>query len=119
MRKLSLILIALLLPLVQNRVPLEDQSDDKKLVVIMLDGCRWDYFSRNPQLHPGYSKIKTEGVVADYVQPILPSNSFPSWTTISTGKVTKKLDLQKYSNDLGSLFRFVSGRSSNCRQSYG
>ena len=118
MRKLSVILIALLFPLVQNRVPLEEKSDDKKLVVIMLDGCRWDYFSRNPQLHPGFSKIKTEGVVADYVQPILPSNSFPSWTTISTGKTWPKIRPPKFFNDL-LLFRLVSGRSSNCRQSYG
>ena len=82
--KTSFLLMSLCLHLVQN-VPLEEQSD-KKLVVIMLDGCRWDYFSRSPQIHPGFTKIKNEGVVAKYVQPILPSNSFPSWTTIATGK---------------------------------
>ena len=49
----------------------------------MFDGLRWDYF--NVQDHPGFSKIKENGAVADYVQPILPSSSFQSWTTIATG----------------------------------
>ncbi len=26
-----------------------------------------------------------EGVRAEYVQPVFPSNSFPSWTSIATG----------------------------------
>ena len=71
--------------LVQNAPLEEGEKTDKKLVVIMLDGTRWDYFSSRPQLHPGYSKIKSEGVIAKYVQPILPANSYPSWTTIVTG----------------------------------
>ena len=60
-------------------------KDKNKLVVIMLDGCRHDYFKRDSKNHPGYRFIKENGVVADYVQPIFPSNSFQSWTTISTG----------------------------------
>ena len=63
-----------------------DLPTDQKLIVVMLDGCRWDYFTHNPGLS-GFQKIKEGGVVADYVQPILPSSSFESWTTISTGKI--------------------------------
>ena len=63
-----------------------DLPTDQKLIVVMLDGCRWDYFTRNPGLS-GFQKIKEGGVVAEYVQPILPSSSFESWTTISTGKI--------------------------------
>ena len=51
----------------------------------MLDGCRYDYFSRMEPNTGAYEKIKTEGVIVDYVQPILPSLSWPSWTTIVTG----------------------------------
>ena len=51
----------------------------------MLDGCRWDYFSRNEEIHEGFQKFKYQGVVADYVQPIFPASSFQSWTTINTG----------------------------------
>ena len=63
-----------------------DLPTDQKLIVVMLDGCRWDYFTHNPGLS-GFQKIKEGGVVAKYVQPILPSSSFESWTTISTGKI--------------------------------
>ena len=56
-----------------------------KLIVVMLDGCRHDYFSRNESNHPGFQHFKTEGVVAEYVQPIYPSSSLESWTSIVTG----------------------------------
>ena len=61
------------------------KGHEEKMVVIMLDGCRWDYFSRAAAEHPGYQKFKDEGVVANYVQPIFPASSLQSWTTISTG----------------------------------
>ena len=51
-------------------------KDRNKLIVIMLDGCRHDYFKRDSKNHPGFRFIKENGVVADYVQPIFPSNSF-------------------------------------------
>jgi predicted AlkP superfamily pyrophosphatase or phosphodiesterase len=60
-----------------------------KLVVLMLDGCHWDYFLRDEESHSGFKTIQDEGVVADYVQPIFPSVSYPSWTTIATGKIHK------------------------------
>ena len=59
--------------------------DSPKLIVVMLDGCRHDYFSRIDPTTGGYAKIKHDGVIVDYVQPILPSLSWPSWTTIVTG----------------------------------
>ena len=39
-----------------------DLPTDQKLIVVMLDGCRWDYFTRNPGL-TGFQKIK-EGDVS-------------------------------------------------------
>lgn len=57
-----------------------------KLVTILLDGFRWDYLDRlGPEEVPNFSSFITDGVKADYVQPIYPSISFPSWTTIATG----------------------------------
>ena len=63
---------------------------EQKLIVVMLDGARWDYF--NAKDHPGFLKIKESGSVAEYVQPILPSSSFESWTTISTGRICEIID---------------------------
>ena len=79
-------------------------KDKTKLVVIMLDGCRHDYFKRDSKNHPGYRFIKENGVVADYVQPIFPSNSFQSWTTISTG-ISLNCTFQKIDGKLKSLYQ--------------
>jgi predicted AlkP superfamily pyrophosphatase or phosphodiesterase len=58
-----------------------------KLLVFMIDGCRWDYFSRTPgaDTNAGFQIIKEKGVIVEYVQSIFPSLSYPSWTTIATG----------------------------------
>ena len=79
-------------------------KDKTKLVVIMLDGCQHDYFKRDSKNHPGYRFIKENGVVADYVQPIFPSNSFQSWTTISTG-ISLNCTFQKIDGKLKSLYQ--------------
>ncbi|ODM96364.1 Ectonucleotide pyrophosphatase/phosphodiesterase family member 6 [Orchesella cincta] len=56
-----------------------------KLLVIMLDGWRWDYYDRQKDELPAFSKFLQEGVQAKWVEPVFPSISYPSWTTISTG----------------------------------
>ena len=62
------------------------QKASKQTVVIMLDGFRADYASRaDPADVPTFARFAREGVKADYVQPIYPSISMPSWTTIVTG----------------------------------
>ena len=67
------------------------ENTRNKLIVVMLDGCRHDYFSRNETNHPGFQHFKNQGVVAEYVQPIYPSSSFESWTSISTGLYPNKI----------------------------
>jgi len=62
------------------------RSLNQKLVVILLDGFRWDYVEReNAQALPGFRRLHREGVRARWVEPIFPSVSYPSWTTLSTG----------------------------------
>ncbi len=60
-----------------------------RTVLVVLDGFRWDYAERelavNEESLPAFARFKSEGVRAEYVQPIFPSVSFPSWTTIATG----------------------------------
>ncbi len=55
----------------------------QKLIIILLDGFRHDYAFRN--CTPTLTKLISEGVSAKYVQPIFPSTSWPSYTTIVTG----------------------------------
>jgi len=46
---------------------------------------RWDYLDRQKLQLPGLSQLVCGGVQVEYVEPIFPSLSFPSWTTIATG----------------------------------
>ena len=63
-----------------------DSTIGDKLVLIMLDGFRWDYVDRLPDEQvPNFRAFLSGGTRAEYVQPIFPSVSFPSWTTIATG----------------------------------
>ncbi len=56
------------------------------LVIIMLDGFRWDYISRlSEQELPNFKAFEAAGVKAEHVETVFPSLSWPSWTTIVTG----------------------------------
>ena len=58
----------------------------EKTIIIMLDGFRWDYTIRLTEHElPNFKHFEATGVRAEYVEPIFPSLSWPSWTTISTG----------------------------------
>ncbi|XP_046449994.1 glycerophosphocholine cholinephosphodiesterase ENPP6-like [Daphnia pulex] len=59
----------------------------EKLVVILLDGFRWDYVEQQKEKEslPGFRILHKEGVRAKWVNPIFPSLSYASWTTLSTG----------------------------------
>lgn len=81
MVKLAALLVLSLCQALPTRV-----EDKNNLVILMVDGGRHDYFSRMDKVDvPAFSTIAAEGVVSQYVQPILPSSSFQSWTTIVTG----------------------------------
>lgn len=57
-----------------------------KLLLILVDGCRWDYPDQDTAGLPGFRKLAENGVRAPYVTPIFPSNSYPNWYTIMTGR---------------------------------
>ncbi len=86
-------LLILLLNLQCQAVPLEKANERNRLVVLMLDGVRFDYFKRDETSLASYRKIKSHGVVSDYVQPDFPSMSYPSWTTIATGRSISSLQI--------------------------
>lgn len=60
----------------------------RPLVLISLDGFRWDYLSRAD--FPALSAFRREGVSADWLQGTFPTKTFPSHNTIVTGIVFKK-----------------------------
>lgn len=58
---------------------------EKKLLIIMLDGFRWDYYELQKHELRGFPLFLKEGVQTEWVEPVFPSESYPAWTTISTG----------------------------------
>lgn len=56
-----------------------------KLIVILMDGFRWDYFDHVDM--PGFAKMAKDGVKVDYLQPDYPSLSYPNYYSAMTGTV--------------------------------
>lgn len=72
-----------------------DSSDSKsdeenKLLVILLDGVRPDYLTRDERKLKFLQRIKESGSIAKYVKPVFPSNPFPNWYSIATGKYPER-----------------------------
>lgn len=61
-------------------------SSKPKLLYIMMDGFRWDYLEKDSASNlPGFTKFISEGMKAQWLDPIFPSFSYPTWTTLVTG----------------------------------
>lgn len=58
------------------------RADGRALVLVSLDGFRWDYLDRHPT--PNLDRVAA-GVRAESLQPPFPSSTFPSHYTIVTG----------------------------------
>ena len=72
-----------------------DSSDSKsdeenKLLVILVDGVRPDYLTRDENKLKFLQKIKKSGSMVKYVKPVFPANPFPNWYSIATGKYPEK-----------------------------
>lgn len=63
--------------------PATDQAPP--LVLISMDGFRWDYIERNPEVAPNLRSLMREGVYARGLIPVFPSNTFPNHYAIVTG----------------------------------
>ena len=86
---LDLFVVLACIPSAAHAAALPLSKSTKQTVVIMLDGFRSDYASRaDPNDVPTFTRFAREGVKADYVQPIYPALSMPSWTTIVTGDIS-------------------------------
>jgi len=68
---------------------MQDDKRRNKLVVIVIDGFRWDYFDKYHEKTggelTGFQKFMDSGVRAHYLESVFPAESFPAWQTIQTG----------------------------------
>ncbi|XP_042862359.1 glycerophosphocholine cholinephosphodiesterase ENPP6-like [Penaeus japonicus] len=73
-------------PLVAQSSTPATNTDAHDLIVILLDGFRWDYLDIHSRSNfPGFDRFIDNGVRAEYLNPTYPPNSFPNWHTIVTG----------------------------------
>jgi len=67
----------------QLAVKQPDGITDQYVVMLSMDGFRWDYASRVAT--PNLDFIASQGVVADYVIPAFPTKTFPNHYSMATG----------------------------------
>eukprot|EP00091_Calanus_sinicus_P023846 TRINITY_DN8277_c0_g1_i1.p1 TRINITY_DN8277_c0_g1~~TRINITY_DN8277_c0_g1_i1.p1 ORF type:complete len:298 (+),score=72.38 TRINITY_DN8277_c0_g1_i1:94-987(+) len=84
---LKMLLLLSLILLVPGLQAAEKQK--KQLILIVLDGFRWDYFQiyqeRTGNQLEGFKKFMTAGVRTEYLESVFPAESFPAWQTLQTG----------------------------------
>jgi predicted AlkP superfamily pyrophosphatase or phosphodiesterase len=55
------------------------------LILISLDGFRWDYCDKYPAETPNLRRLMAQGVTARRLTPVFPSNTFPNHYSLVTG----------------------------------
>ena len=78
MRRLTAIACLCLLPLLQA-------AERAPVLLISLDGFRWDYLETCAAEAPRLRKLRAEGTAAEGLVPVFPSNTFPNHYTLVTG----------------------------------
>ncbi|XP_067137651.1 glycerophosphocholine cholinephosphodiesterase ENPP6-like [Centruroides vittatus] len=69
----------------------ENIDPNTRLIVLMLEGFRHDFVDIFDKISPlnGFRRLKKNGVTADYVLPVFPSNTYPNCHSIVTGLYTE------------------------------
>lgn len=55
------------------------------LLLVSMDGFRWDYCALHPDQTPNLRQLMREGIAARGLIPVFPSNTFPNHYTLVTG----------------------------------
>ena len=73
-------------------LPSPGEATPNKLLVLLIDGFRWDYFDHFEEAElPGFRTLMEGGVKADYLQPTFPSYSFVNFYSLMTGRHSSHL----------------------------
>lgn len=60
-------------------------APETPLILVSLDGFRWDYFDKYAAESPNLRALRRDGVAARGLIPVFPSNTFPNHYTVVTG----------------------------------
>ena len=89
-------------------------AETPPLVLISLDGFRWDYGTLHPAETPNLRRLMSEGVTARSLIPVFPSNTFPNHVSIVTGLYPAHhgiINNTFFDSALGSIFRYNQSAS--------
>ncbi|MEO5960220.1 MAG: ectonucleotide pyrophosphatase/phosphodiesterase, partial [Opitutaceae bacterium] len=92
------------------------------LVLISMDGFRWDYCDLHPSETPHLRQLQREGVSARGLIPVFPSNTFPNHYTIVTGLYPSHhgiINNVMFDPRTGEFFRYNTPKSSRESQWWG
>src|SRR5688572_8392396 len=85
-------------------------ASDSPLILISIDGFRWDYTERFAAESTTLRTLRNEGATARSLVPVFPSNTFPNHYTLVTGLYPAKhgiIDNTFFDPTLGAVFRFT------------
>ena len=86
------------------------------VILISLDGFRWDYMARHPRETPHLRELAEHGVVAASLVPVFPSNTFPNHYTIATGLYPSHSGIvnnHMFDVSLGEFFLYTQPKSAH------
>lgn len=86
-------------------------APSQKILLVSLDGWRWDFVSKNKQLLPNMAKLEKQGVMANHVENVFPTNTFPNHYSTVTGLYPENhgiIDNQMYDTKTGVKFSMES-----------
>ena len=64
------------------------KATNRKLMVMLIDGFRWDYFDLFEEGElKGFEELIQGGVKAEYMQSVFPTLSFVNFYSLMTGKI--------------------------------
>lgn len=83
----GIVLIVLAAALARGQGPLVTAAEGRTLILISLDGWRWDYHRLAPT--PALHALMARGVRAEALTPVFPTKTFPNHYSIVTGLYTE------------------------------
>lgn len=85
------------------------RAAEPTLILISLDGFRWDYCEKYPESAPTLRQLKREGVSSRGLIPVFPTNTFPNHYTLVTGLYPAKhgiVNNEFFEPSSGLIFRY-------------
>jgi predicted AlkP superfamily pyrophosphatase or phosphodiesterase len=80
------------------------------LILISLDGFAADYWTLHPDVMPNLQRLRREGVFAEGLIPVFPSNTFPNHYTLVTGLYPAQhgmVNNEFFDSKIGTFFRYT------------